>query len=201
MSQTLLLIEQYRYIVLFPLAMFEGPVVSLMIGFLIHQGFLSLVPSFAILMLGDLIPDSVYYAIGRYGNHKNVVQKYSSKSKIISSNFAIAEKLWLHNPKKTMFLSKLAYGLSTIFLISAGMVKMPFRKFVSYALPVTVFQYSIILALGYFLGKSYYSALPYISYGGYIIAGILVAFIIGYIATLRYARKKIEAMESFEKQD
>ncbi len=198
MQQTLLLIEHYRYLILFPLAAFEGPAVSLIVGFLIRLGYISLIPSFAILIMGDLIPDSIYYAIGRFGNKSNIVQKYSGENGKLTKNFQLAEKLWKHHGKKTMFLSKLAYGLSTIFLISAGMVKMPFRKFVTYAIPVTIFQYGIILTAGYFLGHSYESALKYVNYGGYVIAAIVVAIIVGYIFALRTARNKIESMEMTE---
>jgi membrane protein DedA with SNARE-associated domain len=200
MNHALLLIEQYKYLVLFPLAAIEGPVVSLVVGFLIRLGYISLIPSFIILILGDLLPDSIYYAIGRFGNRSNVIQKYGNRSGLVSNNFTLAEKLWRHHGKKTMFFSKLAYGLSTIFLISAGLVRMPFKKFVAYAVPVTIFQYGIILAAGYFLGHSYESALKYVNFGGYLVADIVVVLIIGYIVALKYARGKIEKMEFDEEQ-
>ena len=143
------------------------------------------------LILGDLIPDTIYYYIGRFGNKRKIMEKYGSRLNLI-------EKLWREHGKKTMFLSKLAYSLSIPFLISAGLVKMPFRKFISYAFPVTLFQYGVIMAIGYFLGHSYQLAERYIQYAYIIVAAILIVFIIGYILVVKYARRQIKEMEQEE---
>jgi len=196
MDYILQLIEQYRYLILFPLAAFEGPIVALVAGFAVHMGFLSFIPSYMVLILGDLIPDVIYYYIGRFGNTTKIVEKYRTKSGgIISNNFNVMERLWSTHPRKTMFLSKLAYGLSTPFLISAGLVKMPLKQFLSYTIPISLLQYMVILTIGYFLGKSYEVAAKYIKYGGYLFAALLVVFIIGYVFAFRYARKEIRKLE------
>ena len=57
----------------------EGPVLAIIIGFLIHQGYLAFLPSYIILIFGDIIPDSAYYYLGRLGKHKNIIEKYGSK--------------------------------------------------------------------------------------------------------------------------
>ena len=191
MEQLVLLLTKYGYFILFPLAAIEGPIVSLVVGFLIYLGYFQFLPAYALLLLGDLIPDTVYYYIGRFGNKRKIMEKYGSRLNLI-------EKLWREHGKKTMFLSKLAYGLSIPFLISAGLVKMPFRKFISYAFPVTLFQYGVIMAIGYFLGHSYQLAERYIQYAYVIVAAILIVFIIGYILIVKYARRQIEKMEQEE---
>lgn len=191
MEYLILLLTKYGYFILFPLAAIEGPIVSLIVGFLIYLGYLKFLPSYAILLLGDLIPDTVYYYIGRFGNRRKIMEKYGSRLNLI-------EKLWREHGKKTMFFSKLAYGLSGLFLISAGLVKMPFRKFISYAFPVTLFQYGVIMMIGYFLGHSYQIAERYIQYAYVIVAAILILFIISYILITKYARKRIKEMEQKE---
>ncbi len=191
----------YKYLALFPLAAFEGPVLSLLVGFLVHAGYLAFLPSYGILLLGDLIPDTTYYYIGRFGNQKDFIKKYGSKVKIITEHFPTVEKLWQHHPFKTMFLSKLAYGLSTPFLVSAGLVKIPLRKFVANAFPITIFQYAVFMSIGYSLGKSYAAAEKYIKYTGIGIALIVIILIVVYILLSRYARKRILAMEVREDED
>jgi len=188
MEQLVLLLTKYGYFILFPLAAIEGPIVSLAVGFLIYLGYLKLLPAYAILLLGDLIPDTVYYYIGRFGSKRKIIEKYGSRLNLI-------EKLWREHGRKTMFLSKLAYGLSGLFLISAGLTKMPFRKFISYAFPVTLFQYGVIMAIGYFLGHSYKLAEQYIEYAYMIVAAVLIIFIISYIFVIKYARRQIKEME------
>jgi len=186
-----LLLTKYGYFILFPLAAFEGPMVSLAVGFFVSLGYLKFLPAYVILLLGDLIPDTIYYYIGRFGSKRKIMEKYGSRLNLM-------EKLWLEHGKKTMFLSKLAYGLSTPFLISAGLVKMPLKRFVSYAFPVTVFQYAAIMAIGYYLGSSYQLAAKFIDYTGIIIAIVFVIFIAVYVFFVKYARRQIEKMEKEE---
>jgi len=183
-----LLLTKYGYYILFPLAAIEGPIVSLAVGFLIYLGYFQFLPAYTLLLLGDLIPDTIYYYVGRFGNKRKIIEKYGSHLNLI-------EKLWQEHGKKTMFLSKLAYGLSIPFLISAGLVKMPFRRFIFYAFPVTLFQYGVIMMLGYFLGHSYQIAERYIQYAYVIVAVVFIIFIIIYVFIVKYARKQIKKME------
>ncbi len=191
MNALVLIIQKYRYLALFPLAAFEGPIISLVVGFLIHSGYLAILPSYAMLVLGDIIPDTIYYYVGRFGEEKNLISKYASKEGFIANNFPLVEKLWEKHGFKTMFLSKIAYGLSTIFLVSAGLVKMPLKRFLTYTIPITLFQYGVIMTIGYYLGQSYEAASKYIEYTGYFAAGIVVILIVVYIILSKYARKKL----------
>lgn len=195
MEQVVLLLTRYGYLALFPIAAFEGPVVSLLVGFFIRLGYFNFFPAYVILIFGDLIPDTIYYYIGRFGNKKKLIEKYGTRYNFISGNFQLIEKLWREHGRKTMFLSKLAYGLSTPFLISAGLVNISFRKFVSCALPITIFQYAALMLVGYYLGSSYQFASTYIHFAEIIIALFFVIFIAGYILFAKYAYRQIIKME------
>lgn len=199
MSQAALLIIKYKYLILFPLAAIEGPVVALAAGFLVFAGYLDFLPAYAIMLLGDLIPDTFYYYIGRFGHKKELIIKYSYL-KIISRHFSALEHLWAKHGLKTMFLSKLAYGLSTPLLISAGLVKMPLRRFISYAFPVTVTQYGIIMVIGFSLGHSYQTADKYIHNASIFIAAILVLLVVAYIIIGKYASRQISKIEKENKK-
>lgn len=192
------LLKQYGYFILFPLAAIEGPAISLLVGFLIYLGYFHFLPAYGVLILGDLIPDTIYYYIGRFGNRKKITEKYGKNFKLLHQNFGLIEKLWHDHGRKTMFFSKLAYGLSTPFLMSAGLVGMPLGRFVAYALPVTLFQYAVFLTLGFLLGHSYQLAAPYIKYVGITIGVFLLVLILIYAFFVKYARKQISQMESEE---
>ncbi|MDB5259316.1 MAG: hypothetical protein JWO73_524 [Candidatus Taylorbacteria bacterium] len=195
METALALLLKYKYAVLFPLAAFEGPVISLVVGFLVHAGTFNFLIAYGILILGDLIPDTIFYCIGYYGNQTKVAQKYFAKSKFFREHFTVIEKLWKEHGRKTMFFGKLAYGLALPFLVSAGMAKMPYKKFISYAVPITLFQYGVIMGIGYGLGSSYALASGYIKYAYFGIAVLVAIFILAYIFLTKYARRKIIAME------
>ena len=200
-STIISLILTYRYFIIFPIACVEGPFISLIVGFLIHLGYLEFIPSFLVLILGDLIPDSIYYYIGRKGNEKKIVEKYSSRLKGIAVSFSVLEKLWANHPKKTMFFSKLAYGLSIPFLISAGLVRMSFKKFIAYSIPASLFQYGLLTAVGYYLGKSYQLAEKYVKYGYILVAIVFIIFIAIYIYFVKRSRAELEKMEKVEEKE
>ena len=189
------LFTKYGYFALLPLAMIEGPILSLAVGFLVHQGFFSFLPAFFVLMLGDFLPDSFYYYLGYKGNQKNFLEKYGSKFKLISGNIATIKKLWYDHSRKTMFFSKLASGLAPALLVSAGLVRMPYRSFIFLALIVTSIQYSVLMIIGYYLGQTYEMASKYIESAGILIAAGINILIIAYIAAQKYAKKQIEQME------
>jgi membrane protein DedA with SNARE-associated domain len=200
MDQLVSLITQYGYLILIPLAVFEGPVIALVAGFVVSLGYLKPVPVYLILIFGDVIPDIMYYYVGRFGNRRKLVEKYSARFGVIARNLKLADKLWRDHGKKTMFFSKVAYGLSTPLLISAGLINLPLRRFIAYALPVTLAQHTILLSIGYGLGNSFQLA---VSYFRYVELGMALALIIliMYVALSGYARVRIGELAEEVKED
>jgi len=192
-------IDTYKYLAIFLIAVFEGPLVCLFAGFLVFSGHLSIVPTYITVVLGDFVPDVIYYYIGVYGDKKKLIEKYGSKFNFISANINLLRKLWHEHGRKTMFLSKLSFGLSVPFLISAGLVKMPLKKFISLCLPITLFQHIIILTIGYHLGFSFAIAEKYIKLGYITVTLLFIIVIILYAIFIKYARKEIEEIEKEEK--
>lgn len=191
-------IDTYKYLALFALAFFEGPLVCLFAGFLVYSGNLSVIPTYITLVLGDFIPDVMYYYIGVLGDKTKFINKYRQKFSFINTKIELLAKLWHEHGRKTMFFSKLAYGLSTPFLISAGLVKMKIKRFVNLCLPITMIQHAIILTIGFYLGHSYFVGEKYLKLG-YLVVGIAVfVVIILYMIFAKYAKKEIEEIEKEE---
>ncbi|MEI6660069.1 MAG: DedA family protein [bacterium] len=185
----------YRYVALLPLAILEGPILSLAVGFLAHLGYFNFALALGVMILGDFIPDTAYYFIGYWGDKDVLIRKYDTQSKIVSKSIGHFEKFWTEHPVKTMFISKLAYGLSTFLLITAGIARMSYRKFFTQAFIVTIFQYGTLMVVGYYLGQSYESAAPYVKNTGIIVSAVAVVFLVGYFLLQKYMRNKIINME------
>ena len=194
MGSTLALLLAYRYFILFPLAMIEGPIVAFAAGVLVSLDYLAMIPTFTILILGDVIPDMAYYLFGEFGMNTRFMEKYMERNSKAATHLESYEKLWHEAPAKMMFMSKLAYGLSTLLLVSAGMVKVPIGKFFRLALVVTLFQYGILFFLGYHFGGAF-AADRYFSYVGYAVASLVILFIALFIIMKRYAKQKLEAVK------
>lgn len=188
---------KYRYFALFPIACFEGPIFSIFIGFLIFLGYFDPLPAFAVLIFGDLVPDTLYYYLGRLGEKRQYISKWREKSRLLHHSLPYLERLWHEHGRKTMFWSKLAYGFSTPFLISAGLVKLSLFRFWAYCVPVTLIQYAALMMVGYSLGYSYKSAESYVKEGGVIIAvvGIIVLTVL-YLRMRKYILKEVKELEN-----
>ncbi len=183
------LVLQYRYWILLPLAIFEGPIITFVAGTLIALGYLNIFIVYPILFLGDIIPDIAYYLFGRYGEKKTLISRYAAKVGVTEEHFDTIRNLWDTHPSKTMLLSKFAYGLSTPLLISAGIVGMPLRRFLSYSVPITIVQSSVLLGLGYYFGNYFKFFSDTVQFFQMAIAGLVIVAITYYFLT-RYMRKK-----------
>ncbi len=198
MQTALVLILQYKYLILFPIAVFEGPVISLVVGFLISTNTLELVPAYLIMISADLIPDTVCYFIGHYSNKSTLITKLFNNPKFGLGNVDVIGKLWKHHYKKTIFLTKLAYGLSTPLLISAGFFKVDFKKFISYIIPIALVEHVVLITIGYYLGFSYFSAIRYVKYFGIIVGILFIGFIGIYFWLAKYFQKQFIKAEELE---
>ncbi len=182
------LIITYKYLIILPLAIFEGPFLALLLGYLVHAGYLFLPGTFILLLMGDILPDLFYYRLGKYGNERILTKKYFSDSQRLGTTLKRLEYLWHHHTVKTMFFGKLSYGISLPIIISAGVAKLPLKKFVITSLPVGIFQVSVLLAVGYYVGRSYEAAVGYVKYAG---IGMAIFVIVFYYVLIKYSIKKI----------
>jgi len=183
------LVMQYRYWILFPLAFMEGPILAFVLGSLSALGYFSILPSFVILLIGDLVPDTAYYLLGRYGERKTFISRYAKKIGIDAEHFEAVRRLWSKHPAKTTFLTKFAYGLSTPLLVSAGVIGMPLHRFLRYTVSISIIQYGVLLALGYNFGRSFALVSGTLEVVQLVAAGV-AAVAVAYYFLMRYMRRK-----------
>lgn len=195
MQDVIALIIQYKYLILFPLATIEGPIVCLVAGLLSSLGYLEFAAAFVIVLAGDLIPDIAYFYVGRHAGNRAAEGRLGKHLAFLARHARFLEGLWRDHGRKTMLLSKLAYGLSAPLLMSAGMTRMPLRRYIAYVMPVAIAKCAAIMALGYFLVQSYINATQYLRNAGILFAVLLVLLIAGYIFIAVRARRGILELE------
>ena len=193
------LLLQYRYLILFPLACFEGPIAAFVVGMLAAQGYFSLLLVYPLFVLADIIPDMVYYGLGRYGSRYAFVARNAAKLGIAADGASVVRALWHEHTAKTMVMTKYAYGLSTPFLISAGMVKLPFVTFVLYSLTISIPTQLALLLLGYYFSGSFglvSTALERVGIG----VTLVIIFAVLYYYFTKYMRRQVFEEEQTEKR-
>jgi membrane protein DedA with SNARE-associated domain len=147
------LVLTWRYFFVFAIAALDGPVTSFIVGVFVVNGTLEFLPTFLALLLGDVSVCIVLFAFGHYFSRLPFVQRILAKSGM-AGHVGVVRHLWLNHSLKTMFMSKLAWGLSSAFLVAGGMVGLPWRKFLVQVTGVAAAQYVVLLALAVALGAS-----------------------------------------------
>jgi membrane protein DedA with SNARE-associated domain len=148
------LILTYRYWILIPLTLVEGPVVAFFAGTLAAAGYFDPFILAAVFFVREAVMDGFYYALGYYGIKRAFVARLLEKIGVHDGHIEEVRSLWTKHPFKTMFLSKIAYGVAASLIVLAGAVHMRLSLFYTYALTVAVIQYGALLLLGYFYGAS-----------------------------------------------
>ena len=150
------LLIQYRYLILLPIAIVEGPIVTIIAGFLCFQGHLSILPVYGIVILGDLIGDVLWYYVGYWYGYR-FVKKYGKRFGLQEEKIHILEEKFHKYKHPILFFSKITNGLgfALAVLFTAGLVKIPFWRFMTINFFGQFIWSGALLAIGYFFGNVY----------------------------------------------
>lgn len=170
------LILEYRYVVLFPIMIIEGPIVTVASGFLISINFMNTFIAMPIIVAGDLAGDIIYYCIGRFGERWRLAQWVIKRLKFGSMKDKIVKSYKKHGGKLLLF-GKLTHAVGSFFLMGAGYAGMGFFDFVWYNFIGTVIKSGILLYVGYWAGNTYMLYARYFEYGALIVAGASLVII------------------------
>ena len=184
------LLINYRYWLLIPLSLIEGPVMAFIAGALSRLGYFNIYLVFIIFFLRDVILDGVFYVIGRFGGQTPFIRRLLTKIGVKENHAQEVKVLWTKHGLRTMFLSKLSYSLSPGFLAAAGIVGVPFRTFFQYSVLASLIQYGVLFTLGYYFGNVFGSMTKVLQNIQYVVGAVLLIGIAYYIFT-RYMRRKL----------
>lgn len=170
------LLLTYKYIILVPLAVMEGPIVSVVCGFLVTLGYFNPLAVFLVMVAGDIVGDGIFYYIGYRG------EKLLHLFKINEEKLEKAKIYFEENHKKAIAGSKILWGIGTAGLIAAGALRVPYKRYFKTCALYSLGQSFIMMFLGIFFGQAYVIIGKYFNYYvafvsvGVLIAGILFLF-------------------------
>lgn len=179
------------YLVIFLVATLEGPILSVILGIILRLNHFSFILVYIILILGDLTGDVVWYYIG-YHYGISVISRVKKWFGLTEERINKTKELFHSNTYKILFISKLTNGLGFAIpvLTTAGIVRVPFLKFMRINIAGQLFWSGGLLALGYFFGGLYSSIHSIL--GKSFLAGIVL--IIGIVA-LQYIKRVRQTLE------
>lgn len=194
MTATAHLLLTYRYWILIPLCFIEGPIVAFIAGTLASLGYFNPYLLFAIFFVRDVSVDAACYFFGRFAGRTALAKRVLRKIGIDDMELEKIRHLWNRNAGKTMFFSKLSYGLAAGFIVVAGMVEMPFEKFLFWGSIIAVMHYGVLLVLGYYFGNSFGTVSKVLENAQYVIAGVIL-FVTAYYFFKRYIERRLRKEE------
>lgn len=146
----------YRYVLIIPITIIEGPIIMVLCGFLLRFGTFDLVPLYAILMLSDLIGDVIWYCVGRFWGEP-FVKRFGKFFSITEKTLEKATALFHKHHNKILFISKITmgFGFALVTLITAGIAKVPFKKYLLFNVSGQLIWTAALLGVGYLFGNIY----------------------------------------------
>ncbi|MDE2018733.1 MAG: VTT domain-containing protein [Patescibacteria group bacterium] len=180
-------VKSAGYLLMFVAMVVEGPVITSAAAFAAALGYFNIFIIFILSVLGDLVGDYIYYAIGYLGR-VHFVEKYGHKIGLTRERMKKMEHLLRNHPKKTLAAIKLSPLLPAPGLMMVGAAKMPVSDYTWMTFIVALPKTLLFMALGYYFGRAYDSISHYLENGQYFILFAIVVVI-----AVFYAYKKIAA--------
>lgn len=187
-SEIFELLGQYKYFIIFPITVVEGPIIIIVSGFMVYLQVLNFYSAFLILSVADIIGDSMYYLIGRYWRSSNRARRFAKYFGYNEKSEEFLERHFELHKGKTFLVAKISHGLGSTVQIASGIAKVSYKVFLFYSVIGTLPKTFILLVMGYYLGNYYEKIDGYFSVFAYLTIGILVLFII-YKLSRKYVRK------------
>lgn len=167
----------HGYWVILVAMLFEGPIVTSAAAFAVSLGYFNFFIIFILAILGDLIADVAYYAIGYWGRI-TLVEWFGHKIGLSNERLERIGKLVKDHPWKILFALKMTPIIPTTGLMAVGTTKMPIRKFAFICTIVILPRALFFMLLGYYFGRIYDQVNGYLVNGTYILIAIVVIIII-----------------------
>ncbi len=183
------MLGRYGYWVLLPIAVIEGPAITMVAGALVAAGQMDGVTAAILLIIADLVGDGLYYALGRFG-HGPLARRLTKWLKVTPERLAKLEQRFRANDWKLILIGK-TQGLGSVILYFAGASRMPFVRYMVLNLLGTVPKVIVFELIGYFLGAALLSSSHYINYVTGLMFGAALILLGLYWVFRRYVWKDL----------
>lgn len=173
------LLLTYKYWIVIPLSIIEGPILSVICGFLVTMGIFNFFLIYVIMAIGDIIGDAFIYWLGYAG------KKYLKYFKVSDEKLEQAKLYFKDNHRKALITSKLVHGIGLAGIVAAGALQIPYKKFFKTCAIISFLQSFVLVLIGVFFGHAYVAIEKYLSDYAAIIS---IAFLI--FLLFLYLKKK-----------
>jgi membrane protein DedA with SNARE-associated domain len=188
-DQVLAWLLLYKYQLLFPVLVFEGPITTVIAGFLASLGTLSFAFTYVLAVVADLVGDTLYYAVGRYGIQRRV-DRWAGYLWISPQQIDRLKGQFGRHAGKTLLTAKMTHGVGGLVLVSAGAAGIPYPTFLWFNALGTLPKSLALLLVGYYFGYEYHAINAYLESIALITIGVVL--IASLVACIYYYCRRSE---------
>ena len=179
----------YGYLALIVGVIIEGPLITILGGFLSSIGIFNILYAYLVIVSADIVADWIAYTIGYFGR-KKILIKIFGFLKIPAEKILDLDVFFKKHGGKSVFISKFVAGAGTWTILSAGISRMKLTKFLGYTLSASVIKSAVYIAIGYFFGSMYKLIDKWLSTIGTIVSVLIIAVILFFIFKRHLKNKK-----------
>jgi membrane-associated protein len=142
----------YKYWALFPIAVIEGPIITVAAGFLVALGIFNPFIAYVVIVIGDTVGDALHYAVGYFGG-KSFIDRWGKYLGVSLETIVPLEKSFADKGHSFFFWGKALHGIGGALLIAAGLIRYPFGKFLISNVLGTLVKSALLLIIGFYFGQ------------------------------------------------
>lgn len=173
------------FVIIFLGMMIEGDILLFTVGFLTHRGYFNIGLMLLVVSFGVLIGDNLWYIFGEMVNENSASGRFITRVVKPFDEHLKKRTVW------TIFISKFAYGLHRLTLLRAGMLRLPFKKFIEGDISASAVWIVIIGGLGYLSSASFFLIRRYLRYSEVTLFFALILFILISHLITHFSKKKL----------
>ena len=168
------LLQAHAQLLLFPLAVIEGPIDTVVAGWIARLDYFPLGWAMLILVLADLVGDSLLYGLGRVGPDV-LPQKWRLALGVTDARISLVVEHFREKGGRTLLAAKLTHSFGFVALVAAGASRMSFPAFLGFNLVGTIPKTLFFLFVGYAVGEAHVAIDHWIGRASLVIAVIGIA--------------------------
>lgn len=181
------LLAKHGLALLAPIAVIEGPIVTVIAAWLASKGMFDIWSVAAVVIAADLVGDFGFYAIGRWGMGKLPTGWLNRLGLSRERLDGLVERFETQGGRLLVF-GKFTHSAGAAVIVAAGLGRMSLFRFGWISLVATIPKSLFFVALGYSVGSAYTKIDNWISRISLVIAGVLVLALVLWLLN-RLARK------------
>ena len=136
-----------------PLAVIEGPIVTVITGFLSARDYFVWYWALCLLIGGDVIGDLLYYWMGRTA--KAPLARMSARFRLRCVPSPELQRGLVQNASKMLLIGKWTHSIGFLVLTGSGMLRVPLGQFLVVNLIASIPKTAVLFGIGYFAGRDY----------------------------------------------